>query len=63
MQFTKLVLSLLALQQCDASGAIAGKTVGAVVGGAADIAVSLNPGAAAAVAVTSVLGVVYKYQG
>ena len=60
MQFTKLVLSLLALQQCDASGAIAGKTVGAVVG---DIAVSLNPGAAAAVAVTSVLGVVYKYQG
>ena len=74
MQLTKLFLSLLALQQCDASGdlptiaakateAIAGKTVAAVVGGVTDIAVNLNPYAAGAVAVTSISGVVYKYQG
>ena len=77
MQFTKLFLSLIAVQQCDASGdlpsagaiaakateAIAGKTVGAVVGGVTDIAVNLNPWAAGVVAVTSVSGVVYKYQG
>ena len=60
MQLTKLFLSLLALQQCDASGeVIAGK----LVGGVTDFVVNLNPWAAGAVAVTSVSGVVWKYQG
>ena len=64
MQLTKLVLSLLAVNKCNASaGAIVAKTAGAVAGKVTDLVVNLNPWAAGAVAVGSVSGVGWKYLG
>ena len=58
MQLTKLFLSLIAFQQCDAS-AIAAKAIAGVT----EIAVNLNPYAAGAVAISGAFSAVYKYQG